>query len=139
MVKNATVDVNCGSVYQASLSQAFHEGQVEEVTINESFQRMARIQFRLGLFDSGKKEKGNPQADIASIDSPEHQQLALEAALQSIVLLQNKDSLLPLNKESSLAIIGPHIDGREVFMANYHGDRCECSADKGVHNPVTAQ
>ena len=129
-MKNATVDVNCGSVYQESLAQAFHEGQVAEVTINESFQRMARIQFRLGLFDSGKKEKRNPEADIASIDSPEHQQLALEAALQSIVLLQNENSLLPLDKGVSLALIGPHLDAKEAFMSNYHGDRCGCSTEK---------
>lgn len=123
-MKNASVDINCGSVYQASLPKALEEGQVEETTINESFQRMARIQFRLGLFDS--KDEFNPEIDFASIDSPQHQQLALEAALQSIVLLQNKNSLLPLDKndKQSLAIIGPHMNARGVFMGNYHGDRC---------------
>ena len=130
-MKNATVDVNCGSIYQESLPLALDEGQVEEITISESFERMARIQFRLGLFDSTKKDKNNPEMDITLIDSPQHQQLALEAALQSIVLLQNKDSFLPLNmnEEKSVAVIGPHIDGRAVFMGNYHGDRCGCSGD----------
>ena len=138
MVKNASVDVNCGSVYQDSLPQAYSEGQVEEVTINESFERMARIQFRLGLFDSTKKAKNNPEIDIASIDSPQHQQLALEAALQSIVLLQNKNNLLPLDadEKKSLVVIGPHIDGNEVFMGNYHGARCDCPGDGGDYNCI---
>lgn len=131
MVKNASVDVNCGSVYQESLLKAYSEGQVEEVTINESFQRMARIQFRLGLFDSTKKGNDNPEIDISSIDTPQHQQLALEAALQSIVLLQNKNNLLPLdmNKEKSLAVIGPHGDAHQVFQGNYYGVRCGCPGD----------
>jgi hypothetical protein len=135
MVKNASVDVNCGSVYQDSLPKAYSEGQVEEVTINESFQRMARIQFRLGLFDSTKKGDYNPELDIALIDSPQHQQLTLEAALQSIVLLQNKNSLLPLdmNEKKSLAVIGPHIDAHEVLMGNYHGARCGCPDDGGLN------
>ena len=93
MVKNASVDVNCGSVYQNSLPQALEKGLVEETTINESFARMARIQFRLGLFDSTKKTAFNPELDFAAIDSVQHQQLALEAALQSIVLLQNQNKI----------------------------------------------
>ena len=135
MAKNASVDVNCGSVYQDSLPKAYSEGQVEEVTVNESFQRMARIQFRLGLFDSTKKGDYNPEIDISSIDSPQHQQLTLEAALQSIVLLQNKNSLLPLDmhEKKSLAVIGPHIDARAVLMGNYHGARCGCPDDGGLN------
>jgi len=137
MVKNATVDVNCGSVYQESLSKAYNDGQVEEVTINESFQRMARIQFRLGLFDP-KKDENNLNDDITLIDSPSHQQLAYEAALQSIVLLQNKNNLLPLdmNGQKSVAVIGPHIDAHYAFMSNYHGDRCGCPGDGGVDSCI---
>jgi len=136
MVKNASVDVNCGSVFQESLPKAYIEGQVEGTTINESFQRMARIQFRLGLFDSQKKGKHNPEEDIASIDSPQHQQLALEAALQSIVLLQNKNSILPLdiNAKKSLAVIGPHINAHGALMGNYHGAKCGCLSDGSINN-----
>ena len=107
---------------------------MEEIAINESFQRMVRIQFRLGLFDSTKKSTENPDADIASIDSPEHRQLALEAALQSIVLLQNTNNLLPLdNNKKSLAIIGPHIEARGALMGNYHGAKCGCRSDGGIN------
>ncbi len=140
MVKNASVDVNCGSVYQESLPKALEEGQVEETTINESFKRMVRIQFRLGLFDSTKKSDFNPEVDVATIDSPQHQQLALEAALQSIVLLQNNNNILPLDKNAkkSLAVIGPHMDARGAFMGNYHGARC-CSGDYScIESPLEA-
>ena len=139
MVKNASVDVNCGSVFQKSLPKAYSEGQVEEVTINESFQRMARIQFRLGLFESTKKAKNNPEVDIASIDSPQHQQLTLEAALQSIILLQNKNSLLPLdmNEAKSLVVIGPHIDAHGTLMGNYHGAGCGCRGDGGINKDLS--
>eukprot|EP00536_Pseudo-nitzschia_multiseries_P018388 jgi/Psemu1/228775/e_gw1.2471.6.1 len=126
MAKSASVDVNCGSVFQDNLFTAYNEGRVDEPNISDSFKRMARIQFRLGLFDSIKKSAVNPDVDISSIDSPQHQQLALEAAMQSIVLLQNKNSLLPMDKhdKKSLAIIGPHINAREALMGNYHGAKC---------------
>lgn len=129
MAKNASVDVNCGNTFGVGLLKAHNEGQVTGATINESFERMARIQFRLGLFDSPKKD--NPQEDIASIGSPQHRQLALEAALQSIVLLQNKNNLLPLdvNEKKSLAVIGPHFNATKGLFGNYHGSPCKCRSD----------
>mmetsp|Transcript_28390 Transcript_28390/g.76907 ORF Transcript_28390/g.76907 Transcript_28390/m.76907 type:complete len:821 (+) Transcript_28390:115-2577(+) len=135
MAKNASVDINCGSIFQDSLVTAYTEGRVDEVTINDSFQRMARIQFRLGLFDSNKKSTMNPDVDVASIDSSQHQQLALEAALQSIVLLKNENNRLPLdkNERKSLAVIGPHINAHGALMGNYHGAKCGCRSDGGIN------
>jgi hypothetical protein len=130
--KNASVDVDCGYTFGVGLLKAYNEGQVTGATINESFERMARIQFRLGLFDSPKKD--NPQEDIASIGSPQHRRLALEAALQSIVLLQNKNNLLPLdvNEKRSLAVIGPHFNATKGLFGNYHGSPCKCRSDGSI-------
>ena len=52
--------------------------------------------FRLGLFDPAEK---NPYSKytIKDNDTPEHQQVALELARQSLVLLKN-DGILPLNR-----------------------------------------
>ena len=85
-----------------------------------------------------KKDGNNLNDDITLIDSPSHQQLAYEAALQSIVLLQNKNNLLPLdmNGQKSVAVIGPHIDAHYAFMSNYHGDRCGCPGDGGVDSCI---
>ena len=66
------------------------------------------------LFNSG----------ITDIDTPEHQQLALEAARQTIVLLKNNDGVLPLAPGTNIAIVGPHFNASELLISNYHGSRC---------------
>ncbi len=57
------------------------------------------------------------------INSDYHRQLALEMARQSIVLLQNKNNILPLNKKSikKIAVIGPNASDSVVLWGNYNG------------------
>jgi beta-D-xylosidase 4 len=144
--KNASVDVNCGDVFRNGLLQAYQEGLVQESTITDSFRRLARIQFRLGLFDEKKYQPGRAIKTVGSHDS-----LALEAALQSIVLLKHQEGILPIDPNQRIAVIGPHVFGREVFLSNYHGDVCPNSdsnytciespveaLSKIAHNPINA-
>jgi|EP01046_Picozoa_sp_COSAG06_P023647 beta-glucosidase-like glycosyl hydrolase len=58
------------------------------------------------------------------IHSDEHTRHALEAAQQSIVLLKNEKETLPLKKGGKIAVLGPHSDGHDVFLSNYHGSGC---------------
>ena len=39
---------------------------------------------------------------------------------QSIVLLKNEGQVLPLKKGSSVAVLGPHSDGHDVFLSSKH-------------------
>ncbi len=67
------------------------------------------LQFRLGLFDPlGLQPYLNLSS--ANISSPAHQQLALDAARQGMVLLKNNGGALPLNADKipTLAVIGPN-------------------------------
>src|ERR671919_3140532 len=55
-------------------------------------------------------------------DSPEHRQLALDAARESIVLLKNENNTLPLRKDlKTIAVIGPNADDVQVLLGNYNG------------------
>ncbi|KAL3922324.1 MAG: hypothetical protein SGILL_002267 [Bacillariaceae sp.] len=141
MAKNSGVDINCGNgdYFPKALLQAHEEGMVEDVTVIESFRRMATVQFRLGLFDVSEKENDNPQRDISMVGSPQHGQLALEAALQSIVLLQNKGGLLPLdrNMRGQVAVIGPHLNATEALLSNYHGSKCDCPSDEATKSDLS--
>ena len=127
MAMNATVDVSCdgnGHYYPDGLLQAYQEGWVQETSVRQAFARLAMIQFQLGLFDDkGEDTRNDDDSDI--IDSKQHQELAFQAALQSIVVLQNRDRLLPLaSQDLALAVIGPHIHARQALLSNYHGERC---------------
>ena len=116
----AGTDLNCGRAY-AALLEAVRKGLVDEATVDIAVKRLFSARFRLGMFDP---EERVPYAQIpySAVDSPKHRLLALEAARQSIVLLQNKNNVLPLSKSlESIAVIGPNADDIEVLLGNYNG------------------
>ncbi len=110
-------DVNCGCSY-AYVMQAYHEGLVTEEQIDRSVTKLFEIRYSLGLFD--KTEYDN--LPYYAVDCNAHNELSLDAARKSMVLLKN-DGLLPLNKEKNkvIGVIGPAANDRDSLIANYHG------------------
>jgi len=120
MALRAGTDLNCGRAYSALL-EAVKKGLVDEATLEVAVKRLFVARFRLGMFDPAERV---PYAQIpySVVDSIKNRELALEAARKSIVLLQNRDDLLPLPKSlKSLAVIGPNADDVEVLLGNYNG------------------
>lgn len=130
-VKNGC-DLECGCTYniachyQRRLVDAVKKGLLTEDDLNRSVERLLMARFRLGMFDPDDQV---PYAQIpySVVDSPEHRELALEVARQSLVLLKNEDGLLPLDKASlkSIAVIGPNADETLVLTGNYMGTPAE--------------
>lgn len=87
-----------------TLTDAVKSGLVKEETIDEKVRRILIVMFKLGLFD--KKQ----EADSTLINTPEHRQVAYQAAVEGIVLLKNEKNILPLDldKVKSIAVIGPN-------------------------------
>jgi beta-glucosidase len=113
-------DLDDGS-YAIALPKALKEGLLTEKDIDQSLRRVLNVRFRLGEFDPPEMvpySKLGPEV----IDSPEHRKLALRIAQESIVLLNNQDHLLPLdkNKTRTLAVIGPFADYAQTGP-NYTG------------------
>jgi beta-glucosidase len=118
-VKRGT-DLECGDSYKA-LVNAVKQGLISEGEIDRALKRLFSSRFRLGMFDPSELV---PYAKIpfSTNDSPEHRQLALEAARESIVLLKNDNNTLPLRKDlKSIAVIGPNADDVQVLLGNYNG------------------
>jgi beta-glucosidase len=111
----AGTDLDCGDAYGA-LGKAVADGEVDVHTIDTAAERLFTARFRLGMFDP-------PMAasQPGSIETAMDRQLALRAALQSIVLLKNEHGVLPLKASSRIAVIGPNADSLDVLEANYHG------------------
>ena len=74
----------------------------------------------LGMFDPPENQ---PYASIGTdqINTPAHQVLALQAARESIVLLQN-DGALPLDMSKKVALIGPNANATSTMQGNYNGN-----------------
>jgi beta-glucosidase len=115
----ATVDVELPDpeAYPTLVAQV-KQGKVSEAAINDAVRRLLRQKFDLGLFE-------DPCVDPAHADeisgSAATQPLALEAARQAIVLLQNRGTLLPLQaaRARRVVVIGPH--AAEVMLGGYSG------------------
>lgn len=83
-------------------------GKISTTKIDEAVLNVLMLKFRLGLFERPFIDAGGTSV----IGSPQHRELALKAAQQSMVLLKNDHSLLPLdrNKYRKIALIGPNAD-----------------------------
>lgn len=114
------VNVNCGSTFPYLLD-AVEKGLVTKEEIDESLAYLLRSRFRLGLFDPPELV---PFTSITTdvIHCKEHQDIALEAARKCIVLLKNKNNVLPLAKDlESIYIYGPNAADVDVMLGNYYG------------------
>ncbi len=104
---NAGSDMDMeSSAYVEHLVQLVREGKVKESTIDEAVKRILRTKFVLGLFDNPYKYC-NEEYEKATVGKLEFHQQVLEMAKKSIVLLKNKDEILPLKKSGQkIALIG---------------------------------
>jgi len=117
-------DLNCGNLF-GNLLIALDEGLITEEEIDRAVTRLMITRMKLGMFDPDEQV---PFTSIPYdvVDCKEHNELALETAKKSIVLLKN-DGLLPLDKEKikSIAVIGPNADSRQALVGNYEGTASE--------------
>ncbi|WP_145040197.1 glycoside hydrolase family 3 protein [Paenibacillus sp. Y412MC10] len=102
-----------------ALRDALEQGLLEEQHLDHALRNTFRVRFRLGEFDP---EERNPYSRVpeTKLCAPEHAELSLRAARESIVLLKN-DGLLPLPRDpfKSAAVIGPLAN--EAFTDWYSG------------------
>ncbi|WP_397363058.1 beta-glucosidase BglX [Olleya sp. R77988] len=109
----AELAVNAGSdmdmesyLYVEELAKLVKEGKVDKKHIDDAARRVLRVKFELGLFDDPYKYLDeNREKEV--IGSQEIHDASLDMAKKSIVLLKNKNNLLPLKKEGQkIAVIG---------------------------------
>ncbi len=129
-------DLNCGEVYQKHLLKAVRQNIISEKEIDRSLSRLFRARFRLGMFDPAERV---PFSRISQkvIDSPQHRQLALQVARESIVLLKNENNFLPLRKTlRKIAVVGPTANTPQ--FGNYSGLASRAvSPLKGIRQKVS--
>ena len=123
----AGVDTDCGGVYQSSALEAVKQGLITEADMDLALVNLYTVRMRLGEFDPRSKV---PYAGIKPdiINDPAHNDLAIEVATKTPVLLKNDivastgRKVLPINAAQikKIAIIGPQAD--RVELGPYSGE-----------------
>ncbi|MGL2993304.1 beta-glucosidase [Flavobacterium sp. TSSA_36] len=83
------------------LIKAVQEGKIKESLVDEKVANILRVMIKTKVLDPKTRIKG-------SLNTKEHQAMAYQSAVESIVLLKNENQLLPLpmNALKSVAVIG---------------------------------
>ena len=109
------IELPFASAYPSLLEQV-KEGKISEALIDRAAGRVLRAKFVAGLFEDAMVD---PAYAEKITNSTEHQQLALKAAHESVILLKNQNNLLPLDKAKykRIAVIGPNAG--ELHLGGY--------------------
>ncbi|MGE5795702.1 MAG: glycoside hydrolase family 3 C-terminal domain-containing protein, partial [Ignavibacteria bacterium] len=135
-IKSGT-DLECGRVYETGIIEAVKEGLLTEADIDTALKRLFTARFKLGMFDPPEMVKYS-KIPITENDSPEHRELSITAARESIVLLKNENNILPLKKNlKKIAVIGPTADSYQMLLGNYNGTPSKyVTLLKGIENKM---
>ena len=113
-------DLECGSNYR-SLTEGVKRGLIDEADIDRSVKRLLQARFELGEMDDPAQVKW-AQIPYSVVCSDKHDSLSLDMARKSMTLLQNKEHMLPLDRDGiTIAVMGPNANDSVMQWGNYNG------------------
>jgi beta-glucosidase len=116
---NAGLDMDMVSEgFLETLKKSVEEGTVSEEAITIACRRILEAKYKLGLFDDPYRyiDKKRPNKDILT---KEHRDFARKIASRSFVLLKNDNAILPLKKNTSIALIGPLANDKSNMLGTW--------------------
>ncbi len=120
----AGTDLECGSGTSSgfgALGDAVHQGLITESELDAALRRLFVERFKLGMFDPPSSFPYG-RLGASEVNTPEHRQLSLRAARESMVLLKNQDQTLPLRSGlTRIAVVGPTAELIQSLQGNYNG------------------
>jgi beta-glucosidase len=113
-------DLGCDVVFY-EIPEAIERGLISEADVDRSLERTLRTRFKLGMFDPPEYV---PFSSISMdvVACKKHRDLAYRAATESVVLLKNKNNILPIKPTTrKIFVTGPTAASLEVLLGNYYG------------------
>jgi beta-glucosidase len=113
-------DLSCGCTFD-HLGEALEQGLISEEEIDLALSRLLVTRFKLGMFDP-PDQVPYAATPMSVVGSKKHRDLAYRAALQSAVLLKNRNQALPIGPQvKSIFVTGPAAASLDVLLGNYYG------------------
>jgi beta-glucosidase len=113
-------DIGCDHVY-SEIPEAIGRGLITEADVDRALARTLGTRFKLGMFDPAEDVPfASIGMDVVACDA--HRQLAYRAAAESVVLLKNKNNILPIKSSArKIFVTGPTATSLEALLGNYCG------------------
>ncbi len=113
-------DLGCDHVFD-EIPEAINRGLMTEEDVDHALERSLLSRFKLGMFDPPEQVPFTSiPMDIVGCEA--HRKLAYQTAVESVVLLKNKDNILPIKPSTKkIFVTGPNATSTEVLLGNYYG------------------
>lgn len=133
---NAGLDIElpAPACYPGGIPKAIELGLIDVETLNEAVCRILRLKFRMGLF-----EKPFADETVTTLRSQSQEDLAVEIAEKSIVLLKNEDCLPIQDSVDRIAVIGPNAEDVGALFGDYSFPTHVAASFPEYSNPYLAQ
>src|SRR5215208_4491400 len=113
-------DIGCDHVY-SEIPEAIARGLITEADVDRALARTLGTRFKLGMFDP-PEDVPFTSISMDVVACEEHRQLAYRTAVETVVLLKNKNSILPISPSTKkIFVTGPTATSLEVLLGNYYG------------------
>lgn len=110
---NAGIDMDmCCGCYEENLKKLVESGIMDESVIDTAVYRILKIKESYNLFL-------NPYTYPTNYDLKEHLDTSYKMAAESMVLLKNKDGVLPLKKDINVMLVGPMVNNRRDLLGSW--------------------
>ena len=113
-------DLGCDHVFN-EIPEAIARGLIAETDVDRALERSLLTRFKLGMFDPPESVPfASISTDVVACEA--HRKLAYTAATESVVLLKNKNRILPIKPSTrKIFVTGPTATSMEVLLGNYYG------------------
>ena len=119
-------DLGCDVIFD-EIPKAIERGLIQETDVDRALEHTLGTRFKLGMFDP-PEDVPFTSISMEVVASPAHRQLAYQTAVESVVLLKNKNNILPIKSETKkIFLTGPSATSLEVLLGNYYGFNNEMS------------
>jgi beta-glucosidase len=111
MQAGSMMDMESSASYKF-IPELIKEGKLTVAQLDEAVGRILYYKFKLGLFED-PFYFCNSRKEMLNLFTDEHRSIARQAAVQSIVMLKNNESILPLKNDVKIALIGHYAESKE--------------------------
>lgn len=126
MAFNAGIDIIMAfDPFNDNIPALVEEGKIDIEDVDEAVERVLVLKELLGLFEDPFVDEEGEKCFF----SPEHRAAARDSARRSMVLLKNEAKVLPIEKGTKIALIGPLCDNKVDVLGSWAG---KCEPDKTI-------